>query len=216
MRRNALEIDFNTISPKERYKLLVGFIIPRPIAFVTTVAADGRTNAAPFSFFNVFGEDPALVVLGFDRRSDGTLKDTVRNILDTGEFVVNMVDESLAKAMNDCAVEFPGDVDELAETGLSPENSHLVKAPRIKASPVSFECRHLQSIQFKPHRMLMMGEVVWMRATDTVIDAEKMRVIDDAYRPVGRLYADLYSRQSDRFSLVRQTYDQWLGDKKSG
>ena len=211
-----MEIDFKTISPKERYKLLVGFVIPRPIAFVTTVDGSGRVNAAPFSFFNVFGEDPALVVLGFDRRSDGTLKDTVRNILDTGEFVVNMVDESIAKAMNDCAVDFPQGVDELAETGLSPEPSRLVNAPRIAESPVSFECRHLHSIQFKPNRILMMGEVVWMRAKDIVLDAEKMRVIDDAYRPVGRLYADLYARQSDRFSLVRQTYSQWLADKKTG
>ena len=110
----------------------------------------------------------------------------MRNILDTGEFVVNMVDEPIAKAMNNCAVDFPRGVDELAESGLSTEASKLVKAPRIQESPASFECRHLQSIQFKPHRTLMMGEVVWMRAKDAVIDAEKMRVIDDAYQPVGR------------------------------
>ncbi len=211
-----MEIDFASIAPRMRYKLLASFIIPRPIALVTTVNADGSTNAAPFSFFNVFGEDPALVILGFDRRSDGTLKDTVRNILDTGEFVVNMVDEPIAKAMNDCAVDFPHGVDELEVTGLSTEKSNLVKAPRIAESPAAFECRHLHSIQFKPHRMLIMGEVVWMRAKDAVIDAEKMRVIDDAYQPVGRLYADLYSRQSDRFSLVRQTYDEWLADQKNG
>lgn len=211
-----MEIDFAALTPHDRYKLLVGFIIPRPIAFVTTVGCDGNINAAPFSFFNVFGEDPALVVLGFDRRSDGSLKDTVRNILDTGQFVVNMVDEPIAAAMNECAVDFPQGFDELAESGLSPENSKVVKPPRIAESPACFECRHLQSIQFKPYRTLVMGEVLWMRAKDEVLDATTLRVIDQAYRPVGRLYADLYARQTDRFSLVRQTYDQWLAGKKSG
>ena len=209
-----MEIDFNALSASERYKLLIGFVIPRPIAFITTRGTDGTLNAAPFSFFNVFGEDPALVVLGFNRRTDGTLKDTVRNIHETGEFVVNMVDEDIAAAMNDCAVDFPSGVDELAATGLSPEPSRAVKPPRIAESPASFECRHLQSIQFKPRRILLMGEAVWMRAKDTVLDAGTMRVIDDAYRPVGRLYADQYARQRDRFSLVRRTYAEWLAAQK--
>ena len=212
-----MEIDFASIAPRMRYKLLASFVIPRPIALVTTVDDNGSTNAAPFSFFNVFGEDPALVVLGFDRRSDGTLKDTVRNILDTGEFVVNMVDEPIAKAMNDCAVDFPRGVDELEVDRPGRPRRASWSRHRGSRNPLPrSKCRHLQSIQFKPHRMLVMGEVVWMRAKDHVIDAEKMRVIDDAYRPVGRLYADLYARQSDRFSLVRQTYDEWLADQKEG
>lgn len=212
--RDLLEIDFGTISPQQRYKLLVGFIIPRPIAFVTTVDENDSVNAAPFSFFNVFGEDPALVVLGFDRRSDGSLKDTTRNILETGEFVVNMVDESIATAMNTCAVDFPPGVNELAEAGLTTEASQTVRAPRIAESPACFECRHIQSIQFKAHRTLLMGEVKWLRARDNVYDAGTMRVIDDAYKPVGRLYADLYSRQSDRFALTRQSFEEWQRDRE--
>lgn len=210
-----MEIDFSALAPRDRYKLLVGFVIPRPIAFITTVGADGVTNAAPFSFFNVFGEDPALVILGFDRRPDGALKDTVRNILDRGEFVVNMVDDGLAVAMNECAVDFPSDVDELTVAGLTSEKSQVVAPPRIAESPASFECRLIETIQFKPHRTLVLGEVLWMRAKDAVLDPKTLRVIDDAYCPVGRLYADLYARQTERFSLVRQTYDQWLASKKA-
>jgi len=209
-----LEIDFAPLEPKMRYKLLTAFIVPRPIAFVSTVNSDGAANAAPFSFFNVFGEEPPVVVLGFDRRADGTLKDTVRNIQETGEFVVNMVDERIAQEMNDCAVDFPHGVDEFAETGLTPEPSHLVKPPRIKESPAAFECRHMQTIQFKPHRLMIMGEVVWLRTTDGVLDPETMRIRDDTYAPVGRLYGNYYSRQNDRFELTRQTYDEWVAAKK--
>ncbi len=208
-----MEIDFGPLSPKERYKLLSGFIIPRPIAFVTTMGLDGAVNAAPYSFFNVFGSDPALVVLGLGSRPDGSPKDTERNILDTGEFVVNMVDEPLAAAMNDCAVDFPPGVDELAETGLSTEPSREVKPPRIAESPVSFECRHVHSVKFKPGRTIILGEAVWMRARDSVIDGKTLRVVDDAYRPVGRLYADLYAYQSDRFEMTRQTYDEWVAER---
>ena len=208
-----MEIDITALARRDRYKLLVGFVIPRPIALVSTTGPEGGHNAAPFSFFNVFGEEPASVVLGFDRRPDGSHKDTPSNIMKTGEFVVNMVDEDLAGKMNDCAIDFPAGVDELAEVGLTPESSHIVKACRIAESPVCFECRHVQTIQFKPHRILTIGEVVWMRARDSVVDMEKVRVVDDAYKPVGRLYADQYARQTDRFELPRQTYDEWVAER---
>ena len=125
-----------------------------------------------------------------------------------------MVDEAIAGAMNECAVDFPPGVDELAMSGLSTETSRTIRPPRIAESPASFECRHIQSIQFKAHRTLLMGEVLWLRARDEVYDAETMRVVDDAYKPVGRLYADLYSRQSERFSLTRQTHDEWRRDRE--
>lgn len=209
-----MEIDFAALSPPERYKMLSGFIIPRPIALVTSCDSGGRANAAPFSFFNVFGEDPAVVALGFQRHPDGRPKDTEHNIAETGEFVVNMVDEDLAEAMNLCAIDFPEDVDETAAAGLSREPSHLVWPDRIAESPVAFECRHLQSLQFKPGRLLVLGEVVWMRVNDAVIDLQNMRVTDAAYHPVGRLYGDLYARQGDRFALRRQTYREWQLQKR--
>jgi flavin reductase (DIM6/NTAB) family NADH-FMN oxidoreductase RutF len=208
-----MELDFADLQPRERYKVLTGFIIPRPIAFVTTCDAQGRTNAAPFSFFNVFGDDPAVIALGFGARPEGGLKDTIRNITDTGEFVVNMVDEPLAEAMNLCATDFPEGVSELTETGLTEEPSRAVKPPRIAESPASFECRLMQNIQFNPGRILTLGEVVWMRARDSVIEAENLRTIDDAYTPVGRLYADQYARQRDRFKMKRRSYAEWRKDR---
>lgn len=204
-----MEIDFAGLSSKERYKLLVGFIIPRPIAFVTTVGRDGVANAAPFSFFNVFGENPATVVLGIQARPDGTLKDTARNILETGEYVINMVDEAIAEAMNVCAVDFPAGMSELEPAGLTLEPSQVVKPGRIAEAPAAFECRHLHSIAFRPDRSLIIGEVVWMRVRDEVIDPQTLRLRDEAYRPVGRLYGNMYSRQNDRFELARQSYAEW-------
>jgi flavin reductase (DIM6/NTAB) family NADH-FMN oxidoreductase RutF len=208
-----MEIDFENLSSRERYKLLVGFIIPRPIAFVTTVGRDGVPNAAPFSFFNVFGEDPATVVLGIQVRPDGSLKDTARNILETGEYVINMVDEAIAEAMNVCAVDFPAVTSELEPACLTLEPSRIVKPGRIVQSPVSFECRHLHSITFRPDRSLFIGEVVWMRARDEVIDPQTLRLRPEAYHPVGRLYGNMYSRQSERFEMVRQTYAEWQKER---
>jgi flavin reductase (DIM6/NTAB) family NADH-FMN oxidoreductase RutF len=204
-----MELDFANLAAKDRYKLLVGFIIPRPIAFVTTVGLDGMANAAPFSFFNVFGEDPATVVLGIQMRPDGTMKDTTRNILDTGEYVINMVDEVIAEQMNVCAVDFPSGHSELDEAGLTLEPSRAVKPGRIAQSPVSFECRHMHSITFRPDRSLIIGEVVWMRARDDVIDPRTLRLRPESYHPVGRLYGNMYARQSERFEMVRQTFAEW-------
>ena len=204
-----MEIDFENLSSRERYKLLVGFIIPRPIAFVTTVGRDGVANAAPFSFFNVFGENPATVVLGIQMRPDGTMKDTARNILETGEYVINMVYGAIAEAMNVCAVDFPAGMSELEPAGLTIEPSRVVKPGRIAQSPVSFECRHLHSVTFRPDRSLVIGEVVWMRARDDVIDPQTLRLRPEAYHPVGRLYGNMYSRQSERFEMVRRTYAEW-------
>jgi flavin reductase (DIM6/NTAB) family NADH-FMN oxidoreductase RutF len=208
-----MEIDFESLTSKDRYKLLVGFIIPRPIAFVTTLGRDGVANAAPFSFFNVFGENPATVVLGIQMRPDGTMKDTGRNILETGEYVINMVDEAIAEPMNVCAVDFPPGVSELEAAGLTLEPSRAVKPGRIAEAPVAFECRHVHSVTFRPDRSLIIGEVVWMRARDDVIDPQTLRLRPEAYHPVGRLYGNMYSRQSERFEIPRQTYAEWQMEK---
>lgn len=208
-----MEIDFLGLPPRDRYKLLVGFVIPRPIAFVSTRGTDGVDNAAPFSFFNVFGEDPATVVLGIQARPDGTLKDTARNIRETGEFVINMVDEAIAEKMNICATDFPPGQSELGYAGLTLEPSHMVKPGRLAEAPAALECRHVQTIEFKPTRALIIGEVVWIRARDDVIDSENLRIRDKGYKPVGRLYADLYSRQSERFELLRKSVVEFEAEK---
>src|ERR1700674_1593805 len=124
-------ISFHELDPHERYKLLCGVVVPRPLALVTTLDANDAINAAPFSFFNVFSEEPPLVVLGLQHKPDRTPKDTTRNIHRDGEFVVHMVDEALAKAMNDCAVDFPSGESEATAAGLATLPSVDVKVPRL-------------------------------------------------------------------------------------
>ena len=140
-----MHFDLAAIPEREAYKLLVSTVVPRPIALATTIDAAGRVNAAPFSFFNAVSSRPPVVVLGIspgDGTDDG-YKDTERNIRDSGEFVVNLVDEAIAERMNICAVDFPAGTGELNNAELTPLSSVGVRAPRIAQSPVSFECRRI-------------------------------------------------------------------------
>jgi flavin reductase (DIM6/NTAB) family NADH-FMN oxidoreductase RutF len=210
----TFSVAFSDISPYERYKLLCAAICPRPIALVTSVSESGVVNAAPFSFFNVFSEDPALIVLGLQHRKVGpdevlTLKDTTRNIARSGEFVVNMVDEDLAEAMNITAIDFPPHVSEIEAAGLSLNAGVSIPVPHIAQAPVAFECRKTVSLNFSPHRELLIGEVVRIHARSGIIDAATLRFDIDAYKPVGRMFANGYSRQGDRFDLTRETYAEW-------
>jgi flavin reductase (DIM6/NTAB) family NADH-FMN oxidoreductase RutF len=204
-----LSLDFAELTPRERYKLLCATVMPRPIALVTTRSPDGVVNAAPFSFFNVFSEDPALVVLGLQHTPANSPKDTTRNIAATGEFVVNLVDEDLAEAMNICAIDFPPEESEVDAARLALSPGVAVGVPHITQAPFALECRRTVSLAFGPHRELLIGEVVTLQARAGLIDREKLRVDADAYRPIGRLFGDSYARQNDRFELKRQTYAEW-------
>jgi flavin reductase (DIM6/NTAB) family NADH-FMN oxidoreductase RutF len=139
--------DFATIPPKERYKLLISTIVPRPIAWIVSQNPEGRLNAAPFSFFNAFAGDPPVVGIGIGSHEPGRLKDTRRNIRDTGQFVVNLVSEDIAEAMNITAIEFEAEADEISESGLTTIPSVRVKPPRIAESPVSMECELMQIVE---------------------------------------------------------------------
>ena len=202
-------VAFAELEPRERYKLLCATIVPRPIALVTSVGADGVVNAAPFSFFNVFSEEPPLVVLGLQHKPSTAPKDTTRNIAETGVFVVNLVDEDLAEAMNVCAVDFPPQMSEIAAVGLDLAAGVEVAAPRIAQAPFALECRRNVSLAFGPHRELLVGEVLRLHAREGLIDPARLRVDTDAYHPVGRLFGDGYARQRDRFELKRETYEEW-------
>ena len=164
-----MDWDFTGLPVAQRYKLLVALVIPRPIAFVSTRSTDGVDNAAPFSFFNVMGEEPPIVVLSMDRRADGSRKDSSRNILETREFVANMVDEPLLERMHRCSVAFPPEVSEFAETGLTPVPASKVAAPRIAESPVSLECRLHTHLPFA-QRDLLVGEILWVHVRDGLVD----------------------------------------------
>ena len=190
------------------YKLLTAIIVPRPIAFVSTVSEAGLVNAAPYSFFNMFAEAPPTIVLGLHWRPDTTLKDTTANIRRTGEFVVNLVDEALAQAMSDAAIDFPPGVSETDALGIEMAPSTLVKAPRIKAAPFALECRKLVGRSFSAERELLLGEIVAVHARDGLLDPIRLRVSPD-YHPVGRLHGNLYARRRDRFELNRPSYADW-------
>ncbi|WP_148663588.1 flavin reductase family protein [Bosea vaviloviae] len=201
---------FADLEPRERYKLLCASVTPRPIALVTCVSPEGVVNAAPFSFFNVFSEDPALVVLGLQHGPGNHPKDTTRHIAAAGEFVVNLVDEGLADAMNICAIDFPPEVSEIDAAGLSLLPGVSVAVPRIAEAPFALECRKQVSLAFSPTRELLVGEVVRIHARAGLVDPKTLRVSMSDYKPVGRMFGDGYSRQNDRFDLRRGNYAGWL------
>lgn len=197
-----MDIDFSAISGPDKYRLLTNFVGPRPIALVGTRSPEGHNNAAPMSFFNVFSHEPPIVVLGIQARGNGEEKDTVGNIRRTGEFVVNMVDMSIAEAMIVCSVNFASDVDELAFAGLTPVPSVKVDVDRIAESPCSFECR-LERILEYHKRVLVIGEVVHMHVHDRCLDAQGRYVNPETYQPIARLHADNYITSDRQFELKK-------------
>lgn len=197
-----MHFDFETLPPRDRYKLLTATVIPRPIALVTTLNGNGSVNAAPFSFFNVFSEDPALVVLGLEGDGDRGYKHTTKNIFRTGEFTVNLVDEAIAEAMVRCAAKVPEGQSELPYAGLGDTASMKIGPPRITEAPISLECRSHDMLKVSATRVLAIGNVVAMHARDGLIDPQTGRLDWDQYHPVGRLYANGYIRTHDRFDMT--------------
>ena len=180
---------------------MASLIIPRPIALVTTVGTNGVVNAAPFSMFNMVGEDPPLVMISINRLKDGQLKDTAANILDSGEFVVHLPDEAIGQRMHDCGQAFPRDVSELTKVGLTPVASHTVKPPRIEQAPVAFECVLHEKME-TDSRYVFFGRVQWMAAREGLIDTQAWRVNLRDYAPVARFGASFYIRCGDRFAMA--------------
>ena len=194
------EVDFGSITSYQRYKLMASLIVPRPIALVTTLGPTGVVNAAPFSMFNMVGEDPPIVMISINRVHDGRLKDTAANILRSGEFVVHMSDETMAQKMHDCGETFPSDVSELAAVGLTPAPSHCVAPPRIREAPVAFECVLHEKLE-TDSRYVFIGRIVRLAARDGLIDTAAWRVNLRDYHPVARFGASFYTRTNERFSL---------------
>ena len=186
------------LTSHERYKLLISFVLPRPIAWLTTIGPTGVVNAAPFSFFNVFAEDPPLCMVAINKRPDGRIKDSWVNIERTGEFVVNLTDEPLAQAMHESSGDFPPDIGEpdYLKLGLAP--STTIKPPRLAAAPWAMECKIWQVINVKDDRQLIIGEGVHFHVRDELWDPKAMRVVMENYHPVGRMFADRYCRTDDR------------------
>jgi flavin reductase (DIM6/NTAB) family NADH-FMN oxidoreductase RutF len=208
-----MHFDLAAIPASDAYKLLVSTVVPRPIALATTIDAAGRVNAAPFSFFNAVSSVPPVVVLGIspgDEAAGDGYKDTERNIRDTGEFVVNLVDEAIAERMNVCAVDFPTAIGELERADLTPLASVGVRAPRIAESPVSFECKRITGLSLGPRSTLEVGRVIHIHIRDDLVDPERYYVATEKMRLIGRMHGrGWYARTSDLFLMDRMTYAEW-------
>ena len=203
--------DFESLPAQDRYKLLVATVVPRPIAWVVTQAEAGVLNAAPFSFFNVFANDPPVMVIGIGGRRPGDAKDTGANIRATGQFVVNLVSHANAEAMNITAIDFPPEVDELAQAGLTTLPSTKVRPPRIAESPVAYECERFMTAEIGPDRSLVMGRVLAMHVRDDCVLNPERRYIDTPKLDlIGRMHgAGWYSTTRDRFELPRIKPEDW-------
>jgi len=196
---NPNEHDHNNI-----YKLMIGSIVPRPIAFVSTVSPNGVRNLAPFSFFNGVCSNPPIVLFSTVIRKDGKHKDTLNNVQATKEFVVNIVSEEFAEKMNLSSADVPPDVDEFTLSGLTPIPSDCVKPPRVKESKISMECKLIQIVQFGTgpgggHTVF--GEILRFHIDDELFD--NFRIDPDKLHPIGRMGGPTYTRTRDRFDLVR-------------
>jgi flavin reductase (DIM6/NTAB) family NADH-FMN oxidoreductase RutF len=200
--------DFATLPSQDRGRLLVSTVVPRPIALVVTQDLQGRLNAAPFSFFNVFSTDPPVVIIGVGGRAPGDLKDTGHNIRTTGEFVANLVSHDTLRQMNIAAIDFPPDVDEIAEAGLSTLASVKVRPPRIAECPVALECRRMMMIDLAVNRTLVVGEVLAMHVRDSCVTGSA-RVDTPRLDLVGHMHGNWYARTGMLEEVARIPLNEW-------
>lgn len=196
------EINPAELERKQVYKLLIGSLVPRPIAWVSTRSREGTPNLAPFSYFTAVSANPPMVLFCPGIRStDGGQKDTYHNVRETGEFVINFVNEALAEAMVATSVEAAPEVDEFARAGLTPLPSRHVNVPRVEGSPIQFECK-LHQIVSAGDGHVVIGEVLWMHFADDVLQ-ENHYVDVAAYQPIGRMAGSGYVHLRDFFEMQR-------------
>ena len=194
------------------YRVLTGVVVPRPIAFVSTVSPEGVTNLAPYSFFNAVASNPPTIVFSSSRHTGHKEKDTLANVEATGEFVVNVVVDDIAEAMNRTAAEFPAAVSEFEVAGLTPAASVKIRPPRVAESPVNMECRLQQVIDLgsgEQQHGLVIGEVVLLHIRDELIDGH--RINHQLLKPTGRLAGSMYCHTAEVFEMVRPVYDGAAG-----
>ena len=212
-----MQFDVEAMKPMDRYELLLGAVVPRPITIVTTLSASGAINAAPYSLFNVVGHDPPVIMIAVLPHPEGRLKDTAANILATREFVVNLAPRAIAAAMNITNIDAPPGRNELELADLSTAPSAVVRPPRIAQSPVAFECRLLTSLSFGANQAVIFGEVASAYvADDVVLDAAKGAIDTPKLDLFGAMHAARwYSTTTERFEMVRPTWAQWIAEGKA-
>ena len=198
----SVSFDFEQLTERQRYKLMIGTIIPRPIALVTTVDENGRINAAPFSFFNCLSADPPILAIGVENNADMSFKDTGHNIRMTEVFTVNIVSFAIAEAMHICGAKYPRGVDELKEAGLTAMPGEKVASPFIAEAPAAFECRRHVTLELGRSRQIVMGEIVYAHYRDGVVDPERLHVDPAMVDAIARLGGDTCSTVRDRFEML--------------
>jgi flavin reductase (DIM6/NTAB) family NADH-FMN oxidoreductase RutF len=200
-----VQLDPQTLESTAVYKLLISSVVPRPIAWVSSIDASGVPNLAPFSYFMAITDSPPTIAFSCSPRADGR-KDTLRNVEGSGEFVVNIVDDDRAEAMNLTSGEYPPEVDEFALTRLTAAPSVKVKAPRVAEAPINMECRVVRILPVgKAH--LTLGEVVQWHIRDDIYDAATGRLDMHKLKPIGRLTGNLYSHIHQIFEMKRPNPD---------
>lgn len=195
--------------PARLYKLVAGLIVPRPIALVSTINADGQANLAPFSWFNALSTDPPYLGISIGRHAAGRPKDTLNNVLATGEFVVNLVSESIASQQDVCARAHPPGIDEFQASGLTPVPASLIRPPCVAESKAWFECKLAQALPLpRSSYTLVLGEVIAIHVEPDVV-SEEGRIDLRALDAVGRLAGRHYCRLEDSFSLEHDSFNRF-------
>jgi len=197
-------------------KLLNTTTVPRPIAWVVSQTAEGALNAAPFSYFNVMSTDPPIVAIGIGNRPGGGSKDSLANILETRQFVVNFVSYELRHLMNISGADYDAGIDEIEKAGLTTTACEKIAVPRIAESPAAYECELFDTVDLGNGRKITLGRVLAVHiADDKVLDAEKLYIDTPKLDLVGRLHGrGWYCRLSDLFDMPRLTPEQ--ADSRSG
>ncbi len=210
-----MRFDLDKVETSVAYKLLAATVVPRPIAWVVTQSLKGHINTAPYSFFNVMGSAPPTIAIGILADPKRGFKDTARNILDTGEFVVNLVPERLVEKMNITSIDAPTGTNELDLAGLTTSPSTHIKPPRISESPVSFECVTFTTVETGPQQIVVIGRVLAIHIDDAIVlSAERGHVDTPALDLVARTFGSGYARTRDTFELVRPTWEKFLQNAK--
>jgi flavin reductase (DIM6/NTAB) family NADH-FMN oxidoreductase RutF len=205
------QFDLAELSALDAYSLMIRTIAPRPIAWVSTISRNGVVNLAPFSFFNGVGSCPPALAFSVSNHVDGSLKDTTRNIDETGEFVVNVVPFSLAAPMHQTSADYPSDTSELEMVGLTPLASVRVAPPRVAESPVHFECQLIETVRVGQGPLaanLIIGHILMIHVQQRLLD-ERGRVDPDKLDLIGRMGGASYAMTRDRFDLARATVNGW-------
>ncbi|MDN5867372.1 MAG: flavin reductase family protein [Candidatus Nitrosocosmicus sp.] len=214
---DTMEFDVSTMKTHLRYALLISLITPRPIAFISTLSDKGIPNAAPFSFFNLMGNDPPIVAIGIgkDETRKDDLKDSGLNIQNTKEFVINIVNERILEQVNMTSIDFPPEVDESEIAGLTKLPSIKVKPPRIAESPANLECRLASTVEIGNTRIVL-GEIVYLHIKKEFLYQENQIAHTGLLSPVGRMHKNgVYTRTTDLFNLPRISFKEWKEKDKS-